>query len=166
MRTFLGICFLVLSAAVLAAANDPIARSQQAGTLELRQLNGISYISGGIGTDEAATVRGMAQQFNVRMHFIDSTDSSALSDVTVTLFNARREIVLLVLSEGPYLYMNLPRGAYRAVIRYGGSIVSKSIAVTGSSTGIDILFRFPAIPAGSDGLIAQPGQRGPVAKSK
>ncbi|WER44689.1 hypothetical protein CupriaWKF_10060 [Cupriavidus sp. WKF15] len=126
----------------------------QESALEFRQLNGISSVTGGIGSDEAAAMRRVARQFNVRMHFVDSTDSSALSDVTVTLFNARREIVLLVLSEGPHLYMNLPRGNYRAVVRYGGVIVSQSITVNGSSAGVDLLLRFPTIPAGTDELIA------------
>jgi hypothetical protein len=165
MRAFMTICFLILSTAAMAATNDAAVPSQ-AGTIRLRQLNGISYISGGVGIDEAATIRGMARQFNVRMHFVDSNDNSALSDVTVTLFNARREIVLLVLSEGPYLYMNLPRGAYRAVIRYGGSIVSRSIAVTGDSAAVDLLLRFPAMPPGSDSLIARPVQGQPPAKSR
>lgn len=165
MRAFMAICFLILSTPALAAANDAAVPSQ-AGTLKLRQLNGISYISGGVGLDEAATIRGMAQQFNVRMHFVDSNDNSALSDVTVTLFNARREIVLLVLSEGPYLYLNLPQGAYRAVIRYGGSIFSRSIAVTANSAVVDLLLRFPAMPAGSDTLIARPVQGQTPAKSR
>ncbi|MFC4519010.1 hypothetical protein, partial [Cupriavidus pinatubonensis] len=163
MRAFMAICFLILSTAAMAAANDAAVPS---GTMKLRQLNGISYISGGVGIDEAATIRGMARQFNVRMHFVDNNDNSSLSDVTVTLFNARREIVLLVLSEGPYLYMNLPRGAYRAVIRYGGSIVSRSIAVTGDSAPVDLLLRFPAMPPGSDSLIARPVQGQFPAKSR
>ncbi|CAG9187480.1 hypothetical protein [Cupriavidus pinatubonensis] len=73
---------------------------------------------------------------------------------------------MVILSLVPYLYLNLPRGDYRAVIRYGGSIVSRSIAVTGKGVAADILLRLPAIPAGSDGLIARPGQWEPVGKSK
>lgn len=153
MRTFIATCCLLLSTAVLADVNVAMATSPD-GALRPRQLNGISYLSGGIGSDEAAAMRGMAKQFNVRMHFVDSTDNSSLSDVTVTLFNARREIILLVLSEGPYLYMNLPQGTYRALIRYGGVIVGQSITVTGSGAGIDLLLRFPPMSAGSNGLIA------------
>ncbi|SDD82552.1 hypothetical protein SAMN05216345_11764 [Cupriavidus sp. YR651] len=151
MRTFIAACCLMPSASVLATTSVPMATAQSA--LQLRQLNDISYVTGGIGSDEAAAMRQVARQFNVRIHFVDSSDSSALSDVTVTLFNARREIVLLVLSEGPYLYMNLPRGNYRAVVRYGGILVSRSITVKGDSAGVDLLLRLPTVPVGSDGLI-------------
>ncbi|WER48920.1 carboxypeptidase regulatory-like domain-containing protein [Cupriavidus sp. WKF15] len=153
MRAFIATCCLMLSVGTSAGFRVATATSLE-GTLQPRQLNGISYVSGGIGIDEAAAMRGAAKQFNVRMHFVDSADSSALSDVTVTLFNARREIVLLVLSEGPYLYMNLPRGTYRALIRYGGVIVSQSITVTGSGAGIDLLLRFPSRQPGGEALIA------------
>lgn len=81
----------------------------------------------GLAAMKHAAMRRVASQFNVRMHFVDSTDSSALSDVTVTLFNARREIVLLVLSERPYLYMNLPPGNYRAVVRYGPVMIQTDL---------------------------------------
>lgn len=71
-----------------------------------------------------------------------------------------------MLSEGPYLYLNLPQGAYRAVIRYGGSIFSRSIAVTANGAAVDLLLRFPAMPAGSDALIARPVQVQPPAISR
>ena len=69
----------------------------------------ITYVSGGIGSDEAAALRRIAPRFNVRMHFLDSGGDGSLSDVSVTLFNARREIVLLVLSEGPTCFSNWSR---------------------------------------------------------
>jgi len=130
---------------------------------QVRTLNGISYVSGGIGTDEAAAMRRMAGRFKVRMHFVDSTDGSALSDVSVTLFNERREIVLLVLSEGPYLFLDLPPGTYRAVVRYGPGLSSHRIRVGAGKDGQDLLLRFPG-SADKSVLIARP-QRGAGSKA-
>ncbi|TPQ25106.1 hypothetical protein C2U69_35800, partial [Cupriavidus pinatubonensis] len=43
----------------------------------LRQADGIEYLSGGIGSDEASVMRGLAPQFKVRLRFLDSADGSA-----------------------------------------------------------------------------------------
>jgi len=156
LRPLFG-CLLAAAAAmppVYAATGEPPAGLPP----QVRTLNGISYVSGGIGTDEAAAMRRMAGRFKVRMHFVDSTDGSALSDVSVTLFNERREIVLLVLSEGPYLFLDLPPGTYRAVVRYGPELSSHRIRVDAGKDGQDLLLRFPG-SADKSILIARP-QRG------
>ncbi|TXI08040.1 MAG: hypothetical protein E6Q76_07715 [Rhizobium sp.] len=110
----------------------------------LKQANGIGYLSGGIGRDEAGTMRGIASQFKVRMHFVDSTDGSALSDVSVTVFDARRNIVLQVVSEGPYLYLDPPPGAYRVLVRSGNVVSCHHFDVTSRGRATDLVLRLPA----------------------
>jgi len=110
---------------------------------QLRQANGIQYVSGGIGTDEAAIMHRLAAQYRVRLRFVDSADGSALSDVSVTLFDARRQIVLQVLSEGPYLYLNPPPGEYRAVVRYGGTIACHHFSIGTTGSARELVVRFP-----------------------
>ncbi|MBV8156022.1 MAG: hypothetical protein JO278_00100 [Dyella sp.] len=111
---------------------------------QLRQANGIQYVSGGIGSDEAAIMHRLAAQYRVRLRFVDSADGSALSDVSVTLFDARRQIVLQVLSEGPYLYLNPPPGEYRAVVRYGGTIACHRFNIGATGTTRELVVRFPS----------------------
>jgi len=110
---------------------------------QLRQANGIQYISGGIGSDEAVVMRRLAAQYKVRLRFVDSADGSALSDVSVTFFDAERQIVLQVLSEGPYLYLNPPPGEYRAVVRYGGTIACHRFNVGATRSARELVVRFP-----------------------
>ncbi len=110
---------------------------------QLRQANGIQYFSGGIGSHEAAVMQRLGAQYRVRLRFVDSADGSALSDVSVTLFDARRQIVLQVLSEGPYLYLNPPPGEYRAVLRYGGTIACHRINVGATRSVRELVVRFP-----------------------
>lgn len=120
----------------------------------VQHMNGIDYVSGGIGVDQVAAMRSIAGRFNVHMHFVNEADGSSLSDVTVTLFDARREIVLLVLSEGPLLYLRLPPGDYRALVRSAGAIECRTVRVHPDDTGPSLLLRLPG-----DSLVA-PGRTG------
>lgn len=135
-------CLFCLS--LLGGEGGVLAAQETASAPQVRQQNGIAYMSGGVGVDEVASMRRMAEQFNVRMRFVDSADGSYLSDVSVTLFNARREIILAVLSEGPFLYLKLAPANYRAVIRYGKTLDCRSIQVKPGPRSINMLVRLPA----------------------
>ncbi|CAG9185614.1 carboxypeptidase-like regulatory domain-containing protein [Cupriavidus pinatubonensis] len=126
----------------------------------LRQADGIEYLSGGIGSDEASVMRGLAPQFKVRLRFLDSADGSALSDVSVTLFNAQRDIVLQVVSEGPYLYLNPPPGPYRVLVRYGKAIACHHFHVAARGHATDLVLRLPARALAGDAQLATPGPAG------
>ncbi|MBP0637436.1 hypothetical protein [Cupriavidus sp. AcVe19-6a] len=130
--------FAVIPAGV-ASPTPPVMPSTPA----VHHMNGIDYVSGGIGVDQVAAMQSMAGRFNVHMHFVNEADGSSLSDVTVTLFDAHREIVLLVLSEGPLLYLRLPPGDYRVLVRSGGAIESRSLRVRQDGRGPSLLLRLP-----------------------
>jgi len=109
----------------------------------VRHMNGIDYVSGGIGLDQVKALRSIAGRFNVHLQFVNETDGSSLSDVTVTLFNAQREIVFSVLSEGPLLYLQLPPGEYRALVRSAGAIQCRTLRVRRDGIGPSLLLRLP-----------------------
>lgn len=131
---------ILASASTMAASPESIATR---GAPAIRHVNGIDYVSGGIGVEEMSAMRAIAGRFNVHMQFVNEVDGSSLADVTVTLFNARREIVLLVLSEGPLLYLQLPPGDYRALVRSGGAIDCRSVQVRADGRGPSLLLRLP-----------------------
>ncbi|KAI3603167.1 hypothetical protein D8I24_2990 (plasmid) [Cupriavidus necator H850] len=141
-----------------ASAESPVVPAAPA----VHHMNGIDYVSGGIGVDQVAAMRGIAGRFNVHMHFVSESDGSSLSDVTVTLFDARRELVLLVMSEGPLLYLRLPPGDYRALVRSAGAIECRSVRVGPDGTGPSLMLRlpgdFPVAPA-QTGTQRPPGDR-------
>jgi hypothetical protein len=130
-----------------ASAESPVVPAAPA----VHHMNGIDYVSGGIGVNQVAAMRGIAGRFNVHLHFVNEADGSSLSDVTVTLFDARREIVLLVMSEGPLLYLRLPPGDYRALVRSAGAIECRSVRVRPDGTGPSLMLSlpgdFPVAPA-------------------
>lgn len=74
--------------------------------------SGVSYITGGIGTDEVREFRAAAKKYNLRMTFA-SKAGNYLSDVDVTISDAGGRPVLAVRTEGPFLFVRLPAGRYR-----------------------------------------------------
>lgn len=109
----------------------------------VHHMNGIDYVSGGVGVEQVVVMHRFAGRFNVHMHFVNEADGSSLSDITVTLFDARREIVLLVLSEGPLLYLQLPPGDYRALVRSERAIECRTLRVRVNGSGPSLLLRLP-----------------------
>lgn len=78
--------------------------------------NGISYITGGVGEDEAGAFRAAAPGYNLRMTFASKT-GSYLSDVDVAISSVTGQPVLAVRTEGPFLFVRLPAGRYQIVAR-------------------------------------------------
>ncbi|KDP85569.1 hypothetical protein ACU4GI_31970 [Cupriavidus basilensis] len=106
---------------------------------EVQEINGIPYVSGGIGEDEVKAMRSMTTRFNVRLGFYDAKGGAALSDVAVTVEDASGKRRLRVVTAGPLLYMKLPPGAYTLRAQFRGE--SQSRQVTVGRNAINYLFR-------------------------
>ncbi|VVE28087.1 carboxypeptidase regulatory-like domain-containing protein [Pandoraea terrigena] len=90
--------------------------------------NGVSYITGGIGEDEVQAFRAAAPQYNLRMTFA-SKAGNYLSDVDVTITAGAGRHVLAVRTEGPFLFVRIPAGAYRVSAHTPGISESRNIQV-------------------------------------
>lgn len=73
--------------------------------------NGVSYVTGGVGEDEEALFRSAASRYNLRMTFT-SKAGNYLSDVDVIITAKVGRPVLTVRTQGPFLFVQLPPGAY------------------------------------------------------
>ncbi|AJG24100.1 hypothetical protein [Cupriavidus basilensis] len=106
---------------------------------QVQQINGISYVSGGIGEDEVKAMRSIAGRFNVRLGFYDAKGGAALSDVVVTIEDTRGERRLRVVIAGPLLYMQLPPATYTVRAQFRGDSQSRKFTV--GRNAINYLFR-------------------------
>ncbi|MDM4769131.1 carboxypeptidase-like regulatory domain-containing protein [Solimonas sp. SE-A11] len=79
---------------------------QQAGTLR--------YITGGIGEDSAVALRALRGEYPVAITFglRDGGRNQFTAGVTVAIDDAADRHLLSVITEGPYLYVDLPPGDY------------------------------------------------------
>lgn len=73
--------------------------------------NGISYIGGGVGVAERAALERWAKDYPLRIEMA-RRNGEYLGDVRVKVFNAKGELLLDVLSDGPLFYLQLPTGQY------------------------------------------------------
>lgn len=130
--------FLALMTPVLAAA-------PASATMEQQSSNGTSYVSGGIGLDEAAEMQKMRAQYPLRLQFAETGRGAYLAGVAVTIADRQGRTVLDAVSDGPFLYANLPAGTYRLTASSDGRPIVRSVTVPQSGF-VDERFYWPPKP--------------------
>ncbi|CAJ0779873.1 hypothetical protein LMG7141_00942 [Ralstonia condita] len=101
------------------------------GTPVARKQGSVAYVSGGIGQDDVEAMRKIAPQYNVRLTFTGKS-GEYLSDVDTHIRSADGAVALAVVSEGPLLYVRLPRGSYRVSASYNGVVQQTAMTVPAS----------------------------------
>jgi energy-converting hydrogenase Eha subunit F len=85
------------------------------GPLPPEQTQGqVTYITGGVGQEEAAAMRMQAPRFPLSLEFIKAAKPNAefLSGVNVTIKDQQGKTVLSTISDGPILLARIPPGRY------------------------------------------------------
>lgn len=104
------------------------------------QQNGITYLSGGIGEDEARAI-GQAQGYNLHMTFAIGPENKYVPDVDVTVQNASGQTVLTLSDTGPLVYVQLPPGKYTVVATRSGE-TRHDTAQVGSGAPRNLVFHW------------------------
>ena len=119
---------LLGSASLVPATDDEIVQS----------AGGVSYVSGGIGTDSINRLSSLAGNFNLKLVF--ALNSGAyVSDVRVAIANAAGKTLLDTTSEGPWFLTRLPAGNYRIVATFSGNAVTRQSPLARQTSGLSIL---------------------------
>lgn len=103
----------------------------------VQSQNGISYITGGIGSDESEALKGAMKDYPLALIFARPQEGGAayLSDVWVAIQDGRGKPVLNATAEGPYLLVKLPPGRYTVSAETGGEKQQHMLEVrTGKTT--------------------------------
>ena len=90
--------------------------------------HGISYISGGIGQDEANAIRGQFGRYNLHLTFA-ARGGAFLADVQVSISDAAGKTLVQATADGPYLLAAVPPGSYRVSATAGGATQQPSVTV-------------------------------------
>lgn len=94
----------------------------------VQNANGVSYITGGIGDEEVAEIDAQEHNFNTHIVMI-ATGGEYMGEVNVRILSKSGNEVLHLDNIGPYLYANLPNGAY-TVEATSSSGVTESVKFT------------------------------------
>jgi MFS superfamily sulfate permease-like transporter len=97
--------------------------------------NGVTYVTGGIGEDEVRAFHEVAAKYNMRIT-LASKAGHYLSDVDVRITSGQRD-VLVVRTEGPFLFVSVPAGRYQVSARDRHVTKTKQVVVP-QQGGIDV----------------------------
>jgi hypothetical protein len=102
------------------------------GTLPPEQTQGaVSYVSGGIGKEEAQAFEMAAKQYPLSLEFAvkHAPRAEFTADVHVMVKDAQGKSVLDTRSDGPFLLAKLPAGHYTVTAEQHGQTLTKTTAV-------------------------------------
>ncbi len=72
---------------------------------------GIAFLSGGVGQREREILKEMGKAYSLKLIF-SNKKGEYLSDVIVMVFDQKRSPILTTVSNGPWLFIDLPPGMY------------------------------------------------------
>jgi hypothetical protein len=129
-----GLALALLCAAPLAMAQDTVAT---------RTADGIAYVNGGFGDDEASSIRQGASNYSLRMQFARQHNGEFVSGVDLAVQDQSGKTVFTLPKAGPMTDVMLPPGNYQVRASYGGHTETQQIAIGGAGhAGKDISFRW------------------------
>ncbi|WP_144173297.1 carboxypeptidase regulatory-like domain-containing protein [Pseudomonas sp. Kh13] len=116
--------------AAAADLNAPI--DMQAVQLQQQEQNGVRYLQGGIGQDEANALR-KTPGYDLHVELSTGPEGKFQSGATVDIQNAQGQPVLSVTDAGPLLYVQLPPGKYKVTGNAQGETVQQLVTVSGKA---------------------------------
>jgi hypothetical protein len=121
-----------------AASLEPI---DNAGVqVQQQQQNGISYLAGGVGEDEAKAIQ-QTTGYNLHMTFSAGAQKEYTADVDVVIEKSPGQTVLTLNHTGPLVYVQLLPGKYTVVVTRNGE-VRHDVTDVGSATARNLVFHW------------------------
>lgn len=134
IRTITGKLALACAAGLALGLGAQAALADTApGTLPPEHHAGdISYVSGGIGSDQSGAFKAAEHKYPLSLEFAGHTNDDGnvyLADVPVTIKDSQGNVVLKAHANGPYMLISLPDGKYVVSADNGGNTVTHTVQV-------------------------------------
>jgi hypothetical protein len=117
----------------------------------VRTVTTSTYLNGGIGADEQATMRRVAKEFPLRIVFSEGKDGAFLADIPMVISDSTGNSILALRAAGPMLYVILPQGRYKVSARFNGVTRAQQVTVSGNQ-GKELYFHWEVTPRVRDVL--------------
>lgn len=98
-------------------------------SLQPQTQGDVSFVSGGVGSDEQNALQAMRADYNLSLLFSAQGTGEYLSEVNVNIKNSAGETVLQTVSQGPKLFAKLKPGRYSITADIDGQAVHKTAKV-------------------------------------
>ena len=106
----------------------------------------VSYLTGGIGSSEAESMREAAKDYALEIVFVQKLKEQEefISDVKVQIQDTQKNMVLDVITEGPFLLVNLPNGKYVITAEFNSDTKQQKVNV-GAKNHQKVVFWWPIL---------------------
>lgn len=105
--------------------------------------NSFTYLCGGVGSDEAAEMKRLSNQYQLMLTFA-ARNGSYLADVRVKISDARGGMLLKASCDAPIMLLKMPKAAsYRIQAETGGYTVTRTAVVKKNTKGKQIRMLWP-----------------------
>jgi len=151
---FLSFSFLPAAAAGLVLACFPASGfaestvQESGGIVRDKSAHGIEYMMGGVGIGEREIMENSAQDYNVKLSFAEKA-GVFLAGIGVSVEDQKGTRLIDLTTNGPWLYVKLPPGAYTVTATFNGEakrIQRLNVRDTGRTTRLlrwDLAEEFP-----------------------
>lgn len=122
------------AATIVAVLTAGPALGDDTSSLPQERIRGaLSYVTGGIGVDEADAFRRAAAAYPLELLFAQRARPKDvfLSNVNVTIRDRSGNVLLETVTEGPFLLARLPAGRYYIEVEHYGVVKRQSVEVRG-----------------------------------
>lgn len=119
---------LIIGWALAVMAVQSAMAQSGASFIEKGAIDGVQYLSGGVGLEERAAIEGMAKDYNLKLVFA-LFSGECLSNLMVGIKDAHGKLLLHTESNGPWFLANIPAGQYKITVSYGDEKKVRSVEV-------------------------------------
>lgn len=93
-----------------------------------RMENGIAFLCGGVGEDEARVMKDAVSAYDLLLTFA-AKDGAYLADVRVDIADGSGRPVMEAHCDGPMMLVDLPPGAYRVRAEVNGRMLTRTVHI-------------------------------------
>lgn len=101
-------------------------------TPEVQRIGDISYIAGGIGSDESDAIQAESKKWPLLLQFSQIDEKgwgSWISSVKVRIFDSQKREIFNTICDGPFLLLDLNSGEYIMEFTYNDVIQKKIVTI-------------------------------------
>jgi hypothetical protein len=112
---------------------------------DIRSINGVDYLSGGIGLDESRAIHAAASRWPLQITMAEISNGRAvwIGAADVRIRDARSRAVLEFRSDGPLALVRLDPGRYTVEARFNGVALKRDVViVTGTPQRVMIVWKY------------------------
>ncbi len=144
-----GLLLALVCAAAFGQVQEDVPAAGSAVLPPPQTVNGITYVCGGIGSDEAEQMKQSAAKYDLMLTFA-TPGGAFLSDVKVDIADARGQALLTTVCNGPIMLVDLPReGRYRVRGELAGNAASGTALLRRGDRGKPLHLTMPGAQGAS-----------------